>query len=241
MNLNRISLIAAAGCALACAEDVDSSAIRTEGMYAIYEAVAEGNGETAISTQLRVGGDDGTYVRLTDEDELSASTDEDELVLRHRQSGNQHYYEGRIDGDEEGLSIQISFARGEENDDALDSVASLPEPFEAALADSDDENLERGNDLQIVWDTDAPGSMLWSLTGDCIQGSNGSSKDDGSLTIDNEEIEVWSSNTGESCKVTVTLDRVDTGSVDSAFEEGGEYKAIQRRTVEFRSTPSSDE
>src|SRR6187551_804100 len=143
MKLNRIVLFASAGLSLACAEDVDSAAIRTEGMYAIYEAVADGSGETAISTQLRVGGDNGTFVELTAEDELTASTDNDSTVLSHRGTGNRHYYDGTIEGDEGGLEIQIALARGEDNDDALDSLGSLPEPFEADLEDPESDEIER--------------------------------------------------------------------------------------------------
>lgn len=241
MKLNYLTLFAGAVACLACAEDVDSSAIRTEGMYAIYVAVAEGDGETSITTQLRVGGDDGTYVELTGADELTALTDDQEKILKHRNSGSQHYYDGTIDGDEEGLEIQITFTRGDEDDDALDSFAQLPAPFEADLEDPDKNKIARGKDVFVVWDNAAKGSMKWSLEGDCIKIANGSTSDDGSLTIDSEEIEVWQSDVGETCKVTLTLDRVNDGTTDSAFEEGGEFRAIQRRTVVFTSTPADDE
>ena len=226
---------------LGCAEDVDSEDIRTSGMYAIFEAVADGSGETTISAQLRVGGDDGTFVELTGQDELTASTEDDDMVLRHDNSGNRHYYEGSLDGDEEGLEIQIAFSRGDEDDDAPDSYASLPAPFEASLEDEDAEYIHRGNDVFIVWDNEASGRMEWSLEGDCVKSESGSTNDDGSLTIDAEDIEVWETDRGEACDVTVTLDRIEEGETDSAFEEGGEFYAIQRRTVTFNSMPSDDE
>lgn len=241
MKLNHVTLLMGAWACLACAEDVDSSAIRTRGMYANYEAVAVGNGETKITAELRVGGDNGTFVELIGDDELTALTDDQDEILRHRNTGNRHYYDGTIDGDDEGLEIQIAFTRGEDDDDAIDSFARLPAPFDADLEDPDENKIERGNDVFIVWDPDANGDMKWSLEGDCIKLQSGSTNDDGSLTIDSDDVEVWQSNVGESCKVTVTLDRVKKGTTDAEFEEGGEFRAIQRRTVTFTSTPADDE
>jgi hypothetical protein len=241
MKLKQSLIFVGACLTLACNEDVDSEDIRTHGMYAIYEAVADGSGETEIVTQLRVGGDNGTFVELSGEDELTAMTEDEDVVLRHKNSGNKHYYEGSLDGDYEGLEIQIALTRGGNDDDAVDSFAELPAPFDAALEDEKAEYVLRESDVSIIWDNEASGKMEWSLEGDCIKSASGSTNDDGSLTLKAEDIEVWESDKGEACDVTVTLDRVSDGETDSAFGDGGEFKAIQRRTVTFNSMPAEGE
>jgi len=241
MNLRKILLIVGGTTSLACAEVVGSDNIRTQGMYANYQALAEGDGSTQITAELRVGGDNGTYVELNDEDELWAITDDDEVRLRHESTGNQHRYETSLPNDTEDFEIQIAFSRGENFDDASDSSAKMPAPFEAELEDPEDESYERGQDVSIVWDNDQSGSMAWSLEGDCVKLASGSTDDDGSLTIDGSKIEVWDTDAGEECEVTIILERVRKGSVDPTFEEGGEFRAIARRSVSFISTPGKDE
>ena len=241
MKCDRLLLLMTTGLAFACAEDVDSESIRTSGMYANYEAVAHGDGETDIIAEIRVGGDDGTFVELTGEDELTAMTEDDDVVLRHHEQGNRHSYRGTLDGDEEGMEIQIALTRGGEDDDAVDSYATLPAPFEAELEDPDEDEIQRGTDVKIVWDNEGSGSMKWYVQGDCVKPDNGSADDDGSLSIAAKDIDVWESDKGESCEVKVILDRVSQGETDSEMGEGGKFLAIQRREVTFTSTPADDE
>lgn len=226
---------------LGCAEDVGSENIRTQGMYAKYTAIASGNGETSITAELRVGGNNGTFVQLGGEDELSASSEDDDVVLAHDSVGDRHYYEGDLEGDAEGLEIQVAFTRGEDFDDAVDSFAELPAPFEAELEDPDADAISRDEDVAVVWDNETSGTMKWTVEGDCIETESGTTSDDGTLVIEAEDIEVWDLDAGESCEVTITLDRVEEGDVDPTFEEGGKFVAIQRRTVTFTSTPGEDE
>lgn len=241
MNLRKVLWIAGGTMSLACAEDVGSENVRTQGMYANYEAVAEGDGSTQITAELRVGGDNGTFVELGAEDELFAITADDDIQLRHTSTGNQHRYKASLPDDAEDLEIQIAFSRGEDFDDAVESWAKMPAPFEAELDDADVDSYARGEDVSIVWDNEASGSMQWHVDGDCVQIASGSTDDDGTLTIDGGEIEVWESDAGENCEVTVTLERQRQGSVDPTFEEGGDFRAIQRRTVSFLSTPGEGE
>lgn len=241
MNLKRALLIAGGTMSLACAEDVGSENIRTQGMYASYEAVAVGDGSTQVTAELRVGGDNGTFVELNAEDELFAIAADDDFELRHSSAGNQHRYKATLPDDSEDFEIQIAFSRGEDFDDAVDSWAKMPAPFEAEMEDPDVESYARGQEVSIVWDNEGSGTMQWHLDGECVQIESGSTDDDGTLTIDGDEIEVWESDAGEDCEVTVTLERQRKGSVDPTFEEGGEFRTIQRRTVQFRSTPGDDE
>lgn len=229
--------IAFASFAIACQEDVGSGAIRTRGMYAKYEALATGNGKTGLTAELRVGGDDGTFVVLEPGDELIASADGDgDKEMASQNDGKQ--YTASFSTDEEGTEFNIAFERAED-DPAPDSRVALPAPFTLSL-EEDEAKVQRGNSVSISWD-EGSGEVEWSVEGDCIWSRDGTTDDDGDFEIPADEIEVTGTDEGETCEVTITLERVNRGEVDPAFEEGGEFRAIQRRTVRFESTPSEEE
>src|SRR5512136_236062 len=59
---------------VACGEKVDSTDVRTTGIYAEMGALAEGNGQTMATVDLRVGGaGSNTHLNLKGNDELVAS------------------------------------------------------------------------------------------------------------------------------------------------------------------------
>ena len=67
MGLLALGALLSSACSL---EDVDSDAIRTQGMFADILAISPGNASTLVRVQLTVGGDDGTNVALVGEDRL---------------------------------------------------------------------------------------------------------------------------------------------------------------------------
>jgi hypothetical protein len=219
---------------LACAEDVGSSSVRTKGLYAKYQAVATGNGKTQIVAELRVGGDNGTYLFLEPPDTLSASNKDKTVTLKEKANGEEHTYLGTLPGDEEGLEIQIDFDRGEAAENAPDSTVRLPAPFQLDLVGSAD--IERGNSVSLKWGK-ASGILNWEATGSCVKTASGTAADSGALTLEASDIEAWSSDEKKACEVTVTLERTKKGSVDAAFKQGGQFVATQRRTVSFNSLP----
>jgi hypothetical protein len=118
---------------------------------------------------------------------------------------------------------------------------TLPEPFSLELGEDMDQEVQRGQDVQIVWEPAGSGSVAWAVDGDCVWMEHGSTTDDGSLSLDAEDVRVHSLDEGETCEVTVTVERTARGRVDPAFEEGGVIEATQRRRVTFSSTPGPDE
>lgn len=237
-----ITLALASSTLAACGEDVGSSAIRTKGIYANFEAVATGDGSTDFTAELRVGGDDGTFVELDGEDTLTASFDEDSKQMTKNSANTRHRYSAGFGEETGGALLNISFNRGSEDDDATDSVALLPEPYALTFVDIDeDDSVQRGNDIAIEWSNEDPGDMYWSIEGSCIWTESGTTSDDKEFTISAEKIRVQSTDEGEDCDVTVTLERINAGDTDPKFEEGGSFEAIQRRAIQFVSTPADDE
>jgi hypothetical protein len=234
-------IIAASALSLACTEDVGSEDIRTGGLYARYEAVGQADGTTDIEAQIRVGGDSGTWVQLNNGEKLEVSIPEETMTLNHNEQGDRHYYRGEL-GTNKSVEINVALLRTDADIDAPNSKATLPAPFTAAFTDIDGgDSVTRGEDIEIKWDKNASGNMDWEVTGDCIWTESGSTNDDGAFTISAESIAVQNLDKGDSCEVTVTLERINTGSVDKEFGEGGQFEAIQRRQIQFVSTPADGE
>jgi hypothetical protein len=104
------------------------------------------------------------------------------------------------------------------------------------------DDIQRGNPVPVEWDPPGDGGEVnWEVNGDCVWIESGEAADDGTFEIAAEDVRVQNNDLGEECEVTVTLERVVRGEVDSAFGEGGRFYLIQRRTVIFNSTPADDE
>jgi hypothetical protein len=222
------SLLAATG----CTESVDSDAIRTRGIHAAFEALATGDGSTGVSAVLRVGGDDGTFVNLVHDDQLIAQMSKSQRALAKKGDG----YSTKFAEDKAGTEIHIAFRRGKDDDGAPDSFAILPADFSPEVTAS---SIARGDRVTIAWGKKDPGTVIhWKLDGDCIFPDSGSTADTGQLVLDAANIDAKSSTEKETCEVAVTLDRVASGTVDPGFGEGGDFRAIQRRSVTFSSLPA---
>jgi hypothetical protein len=229
--------LAAIGCN---PEDVASTDVRTHGMYANYDAIDSGNGEVVVRAELRVGGDDtgASYVRLIGDDELVSTIEEDEKVMQDEGSGDVVWYESLYGlADSSGLEVNIAFNRGEDDDSAPDSNVTMPPAFAVSIAEDE---VQRGNDVTVTWDTEYSGRMFWEVDGDCIDRASGEIDDAGSLTLDAADVEVNSLDEGESCTATVTLERRHTGEIDPAFGDGA-FIGTQRRAIDFTSTPADGE
>lgn len=248
-SLVSVTALTSAAFAVGCgAEDVDSEDVLTKGMYAKFEAVASGDGTTRVEAELRVGGKNGTYVEVKGEDALVALADEDgdgedeSVEMGHNNSGDRHWYRSRFDTDADNTKFTVAFNRGEDYVSAPDSFVEIPKPFVLRL-DGLEEGAEipRGTDVTITWNNEDGGDVNWYVEGDCIWSRDNRTADDMELTIQAEDIKVLGTDEGESCTVEIIIERTRKGTIDSAFGEGGEFWGIQRRGIEFTSTPGPDE
>ena len=230
-----ILLSTALGCTL---EDVNSDAIRSNGMFAEMLAISPGKGETVVRVNLTVGGASGTRVELVGDDALVAEADEGPVTLGRIGRGR---YEGTLPG-ESSRAITVRLERGADDDWVEDSVV-LPEPYALRHETDVSGGVNRSTPLIISWDP--PGAegetVEWSVDGDCIWSDSGITPDDGVMTVQPEHVRVRPTQAGEECQVIVTLDRsVEQGS-NSLFLQGSSLRGIQRRAVDFLSTPAAGE
>lgn len=63
--------VASAFSLMACGKTIDSTDLRTSGISAEMSAVAEGNGQTVVTVDLREGSTGDTHVDLKGSDELN--------------------------------------------------------------------------------------------------------------------------------------------------------------------------
>jgi hypothetical protein len=240
--LTHLSLLLPLGFCWACAEDVDSTFVETEGMFADYRVVVDETKLLSIETSLRVGGDDGTFAELTGEDRLTADVNGASRELTHDQRGaNRHFYEAYLEEVDDEAQVQIEFSRSDEFVSAPDSSVTIPPDFTPAFGPLVDvARVPRDTTVEVIWDNQDQ-DMYYEVEGDCIWTRSGVISDSGSLTLTAEEIEVKSLDEGEECVVTLTLERRNEGRVDPAFGEGGTFLALNKRTLAFLSTPSDTE
>jgi len=218
----------------ACTEDVDSTDVRTSGVYADMEVLATGNGQSEVTVGLKVGGtNSNTFLELDGEDELVASADGQNRNLTER--GN--YYEATFDTDAGGTEFKVAFNRGPEDTDAPDSHVTLPAPFELAGLDQG-QTVSRADGFTLTWETSPDDDdMRWELDGDCLFHESDGISDTGTVTISASDFDPHSGDEDTTCNARICVERSRRGSVDSAFGEGGVIEAIQRRCVSFESAP----
>jgi len=222
------------GCTL---EDVDSDAIRTQGMFADILAIAPGDGSTLVRVDLTVGGDSGTKITLVGDDRLEAQVGDVSQALGRSGRGR---YEQRVSGDE-ASDVTVRLLRGA-GDDPATGTASLPEPFVMVLENDDSQGISREVPVIVSWAPPAAtGSIRWSVEGSCIWSESGETPDDGSLTLDPENLRVLGTRAGEECEVELLLQRTSSGDVDAVLIPGSRFLAVQIRGVRFVSTPARGE
>ena len=220
--------------ALGCKESVESTDIRTTGIYPEITVEAEGSGSSTVTVKLKVGGSNSnTFLELTGGDTLEATVDGETKTLRET---SDEVYSASFPVDAEGTEFLIAFLRTEEDESAPASVVQLPAPFELEVAPR--EASRATDDVELTWDPPADGDLDWDMSGECIEREFDEIPDDGTYTVTADSIEPFlESDKEESCTVSVQLERSLRGSIDEAFTEGGRIVAIQRRRGSFTSTP----
>lgn len=219
--------------ALACTETVESSDVRTSGVFPEFRAVADGTGSTQVSARLKVGGNDSnTYLELQDGDRIEVSANGETRTLNETDT---HSYTARFDVDASGTEFVFAFLRSEQDESAPRSIVTLPEPFSLQMTAS--EVSRASGQVGFSWDPPASGSLHWDLAGDCVWADQGDTADDGSHSLGADDVRSPTTDADKTCDVQLTVQRGLGGSIDPAFTEGGENRAYQERVQSFTSTP----
>jgi hypothetical protein len=226
-------IAACAAATFGCSEeDVDSSAIRTQGIYARFELVGDGD-DTEVTADIRVGGRTGTVIDLAGEDELVVTSGDE----RRTMSGSNGDYSVTMSGSDDGQEFVIAFERGSDDEGAPDSTATLPDGFTIGGISSGEE-VSRGDGVTVTWDPNGTDDdMSWSLDGDCLFREDGEMGDSGELDLTASNYDLHPDDEETTCEATLTIERSRPGHLDPAYGEGGGVLAIQRRSISFMSAP----
>ena len=223
----------------ACTPEVDSEDVRTDGMYATFTAASYG-ATTLVQADLDVGGPNGTDVVLEGEDELWADVEGAERRLSTDPSGRG--YSGIFDGNGDGAVVTVSLRRGEHDESAPGSQATMPPAFTVAFAGLErGGRWARGEPLVITWTPAVSGTIGYHAEGSCIIAFSGATGDDGEHTFSARDFRAFTGFEGEECDVSIELSRAGFGVVDPAFGEGGSFRTYQLRKINFTSTAARSE
>ncbi len=216
--------------AVACGEDVDSTDVKTSGVYAIMSVTATGNGQSEVSMDLRVGGaNSNTHLDLKAGDQLTATVGTTTKTLG--QSG--YVYKTTFDAEAADTKFVVAFTRANDTS-APNSSVTLPAPFTVAGIGA---TVSRAEGLTATW-AKSSDPMSWRLDGDCLFLKSGSmAADAGAVTLAPTDFSPLSGKETATCPAKLCLDRTRSGAVDPAYGEGGTATAVQSRCVSFSSAP----
>jgi hypothetical protein len=227
------ALIASLG--TAC-ESIESSDIRTSGVYANFEAKANGEGATLISASLTVGENSNTYLDLVEGDTLQASFEDETTTMERNNLGTMVWYETTFPTDAKDSTFTLSFQR-EEDDSAPNSSVSLPAPFEITVPSQGDSFSMSADKIDIAWNnSDTDDEMQIIISGDCFYGQNISVENDPGVYIVEQAI-LEPIDDQDTCTGTLTIIRKRLGTIDINYGEGGEIQGLQVRHLTLNLHP----
>jgi hypothetical protein len=230
----RTALAVVAAGALAACEQIDSSDVRTHGMYADLAVNADGSGTSVADAELRAGGDaSNVSIDLTGGDRFVATLSAVRQTMGRRENGlGKIWYEAVFGTDAENEILRIDFQRGSGGlDAALNSHVTLPAPF-AITAPAPAATLSRADGLTVRWTPARTDPVHVTIAGGCTQPrSFAVGVDRGGLAISAAYLAPFSGHELDSCELDVHVTRSRAGVVAPAYGEGGWFMARQVRSV----------
>ena len=239
--LNVVLMVAATGI-VGCAE-VDSKDIRTSGFCSEMQVIS-GDNTTSVGANLRTGRAlDADSIVLSSGDQLTATMGGRSIAL-YKSDAN---YLGVFNQNGSGQEVRISLLRSDDID-APDSRVVVPIAFEITAPDQA-ETFNAGESISVAW---TPGSLANTVSVDffvnCqVTGENGlptgaaygrgyQVPDSGTHTASiNQILDTFGSRedlvSGIACPMTVSVTRLNEGTLDRALTKGGTIMAKQEKSV----------
>jgi len=237
-------LVIVTGCA-----DTESENVKTTGVRAEIEVVANGSGNTDIDVQLEVGsgGELATQLELSNGDSLIAYANGEERTLTKVNKLLGIHYVTTFNFDSPNIEFRVELLRNNDQS-APNSTVLLPDPF--AITDPvGNEVFARNADILTTWDpqgfSDHSMKVVYELY--CSNGNSISTSrternvsDIGQYSINAVEVLGSLANQPSSqsgCDLDIIVSRTRYGNLDPNYGEGGYIKASQKRARTVRIAP----
>lgn len=224
-------------------ETVESTDVKTSGIYADFRVTDASSSEVKVYAELRVGGaNSNTYLDTKDTgDKLEATVlGVTRTLNRDTNLAGQVKYENYLPDGPEGTQVKVSFTRDSETS-APNSVVTLPASLTSASATSSSGTFPASRTMDgvtISWEpSGSTDSLAVAISGNCINShTTDVTGDPGSLYLPAGTL-VSSETIPSACSIDVSITRKRSGSVDSAFGKGGKITATRETTTSFVSNP----
>lgn len=218
--------------ALTACTSVKSSSVVTEAMTPEFSAIADGD-QLVVQAQFRVdGSDSATFIELAEGDRLKVIYGDSEQELNTELFGTMYRYQTTFDLSEGREDIRFVFERAD-GTIAENNIVSIPLLFDME-SPVDTTILTREDSLDIRWRAeDSEDKLHILIDGMCLDAH----KDVVDISQGEYPIPVYAlhwnilADEGESCELTITLERRAEGSLDPVFEEGSIYSAQRQSRV----------
>jgi len=231
----------AAGC-----QKVNSTNVRTSGIYADFSVAEHSATQAKVDATLQVGGaSSNTYLSLTGQDRLTVYVGSNAYPMQGYSSIYQ-YYSTTIPYPAIDTELRVAFERGPDDVSAPGSTVIVSGLF--SIAPMAKTEYSRAKDsLEIDWAPfDPTYRVSWFMHGSCLQTvSDDSVVDSGRVTLpagtlkkppppdpDEEHHPI----PPDQCTANADVTKSRAGHVDPAFT-GGTFTASQKRSVSFDSIP----
>ncbi|MBK7865383.1 MAG: hypothetical protein IPJ65_43660 [Archangiaceae bacterium] len=218
------------------------SAVETKDVTAGISALTRGDGSTEVSATFRKGATSLTFLQLTVDDTLTATTGTTTREMSELSLLGVVSYSASFDVDAEGTQFKVSLQRMKDSG-APSSVATLPAAFTVTPLGGSFSRAASGP--KVEWSNAGSDPMELSITGDCITQLDaqlpsgavdytvaaGALKKRAATTADGGMVQI-----PDSCTATATVSRNKAGQLDPGYGSGG-VVGIQRRTATFTTAP----
>lgn len=224
----------------------DSENIRTKGIRAEIAITSVGSGlandsEAIVRLYSGSGGFGGTLIELSEGDSLIAVIDGESYGFSEVSELFDHYYQATLPTNNLNTEYKVSFVR-DEGVSATESIVTLPDEFEIDSSTSVD--VTKNDTLPVNWSPSFSGENLTiNYSFDCTTVEGGKLSiggtqyinDDGAHTFDMAELVRDDIVT---CDGKIDLKRINKGTIDPNFGEGGRIEGIQKRRIDIDVTAS---
>jgi len=232
------AIVMTSGCST---ESTESANIATPAIWANIDIDAVQAGSTRVNVELNVGGANGTNIELSGNERLEATLGGVTNVLQRDTDLFDIDYVAHFSTSSSALPVRIAFFRadGSVHDD---TVVSLPDEF-LITSPQAGQTFASDSTIPITWTPFRDGGMInielfascTTLTGSSFGGPSITVADDGFENYDlgnHSVISAANIDRSRPCGLIIRVYRVESGTLDPAFEAGGTIEAVQSREVD---------